>query len=379
MEMKNRKNKILLLYAHPMDIGGVANFYKLLSKYYENSKYEIFYNRVGRIKKSRILSNNIVRFITLLFDYLLFAFKINNLKPDVIHVNPSLNKKAILRDSFYIFISKYILRDVKIITHIHGWQDQIAKGLNHKKIVNTAFKYLFNKSDKIIVLATRFKNVLVNFFNEPEKIHVIYAAVNAFDFDPVFGKQKNGNSINVLFMSRFVKAKGIYEIVDSIDPITKMNPNTEINFLFAGDGEDKLELEEYINKLNLGDKVRFLGYLKGTEKRKAYLESDIFLFPSYYGEGCPAVILEAMAAGLPVITTKVGALEDIIENYKNGIIINEKSVNEIIEGVHHLISNGKLRDEIGKINKIKAQNEFDVSIVFNKINSIYDDLLTKVK
>ena len=106
-------------------------------------------------------------------------------------------------------------------------------------------------------------------------------------------------------------------------------------------------------------------------------ESDIFLFPSYH-EGCPNAVLEAMAAGLPVVSTRAGCLNDIIENYINGIFIKERSVEEIVDAVNILINNRMLREKIGCNNREKARREFDVRVIFKRIEQIYSHLLSDI-
>ena len=117
-----------------------------------------------------------------------------------------------------------------------------------------------------------------------------------------------------------------------------------------GDGPLKDKIKKMIRKYNLENKVKFLGYLTGKEKIDYILASDIMVVPSIITkggdtEGLPVTIIEGMASGLPIIATNVGGVKDILNNNKNGILINEKNPKQIAKKLNSLIKNKKLKEK----------------------------------
>jgi len=113
------------------------------------------------------------------------------------------------------------------------------------------------------------------------------------------------------------------------------------------------------------------GYISGKEKYELLASSDVFLFPSY-SEGMPNAVLEAMAIGLPIITTKVGGLNDFFENGKMGYVLDFKSVDSIVEKIEINIKYTAKAKKIGLYNTHFAREHFKASNVANKFLSIID-------
>ena len=118
--------------------------------------------------------------------------------------------------------------------------------------------------------------------------------------------------------------------------------------------------------------VTFVGYVKGDEKYNLLSSGDIFVFPSY-SEGMPNAVLEAMAIGLPIITTPVGGINDFFIEDKMGLFIQKKDKKSIVEKVEKLYLNIELRKLISDVNVDYASRNFKGKIVFNKLNEIINN------
>jgi glycosyltransferase involved in cell wall biosynthesis len=118
----------------------------------------------------------------------------------------------------------------------------------------------------------------------------------------------------------------------------------------------------------------------GTVPHKTVLQlmiaTDILILPSHR-EQLPMVILEAMAAGLPVIATNVGAIPEIIVNKKNGLIVNPKDYRALKNGIEFLADNPKLCKEISKKNAISIKTNYDLKIAIKPFESTYQQLLSE--
>jgi glycosyltransferase involved in cell wall biosynthesis len=167
------------------------------------------------------------------------------------------------------------------------------------------------------------------------------------------------------------KEKGPFEILESTPIVLSKFPSTK--FIFIGSGKDLGKLKEKSKKMLLNKNVEFTGYITLGDKIRRYKESHIFVFPTFHGEGFPTVILEAMAAGLPVVTTANAGLVGAIENGREGFLLKTmpSEPKEIAEKIIILTENPELMKNISKNNLKRAKEEFDVKVVSRQIAAMY--------
>ena len=142
-----------------------------------------------------------------------------------------------------------------------------------------------------------------------------------------------------------------------------------------GDGIEMDKLKRISHKLSLSNSVTFFGHLSGNEKIEVYKKSHIFVLPSYT-EGFPNVILEAMSAGLAIVATPVGALQDLLSDRKFGLEIksNPPSPVEIFKILLKFIDNPVTCRKFGQYSSKLAEKKFNIPIVINSIQDIYSQL-----
>ena len=147
--------------------------------------------------------------------------------------------------------------------------------------------------------------------------------------------------LKVTFVGRIIYAKGLNELVNSAPSLN----NVIIQII--GGGPYKKEIEAAVGRLNLREKVIFLGEMNHQDVMKTLLNSDIFINTSY-SEGLPRCVLEAGSVGLPVIATDVGGTREIISDNECGFLISPRDVNAIVESVNKLVSDTGLRERLGR-------------------------------
>jgi glycosyltransferase involved in cell wall biosynthesis len=165
--------------------------------------------------------------------------------------------------------------------------------------------------------------------------------------------------------------KGIVDFLNSIPLILSYDKN--IIFNIAGDGNFLSQAKNYKISKTYFENINFLGYIKGEDKIKLFKSSTIYVFPSYYGEGCPVSVLEAMASELPIIYTNVGAMKELLVDGINGICIQPRDYEAIATSVINLLTNRSLMKKIGIENKIMSEERFDLRKIFYTIESIYQN------
>ncbi len=365
MHKKNRKKRILILCFSEKVLNGVKTYIEQLIKYMRKD-YEFISFRIGSIPGK----NRVYRFFYYIKSLLLYVKFIIYDCPDLIHLNPSLDLRSVFRDAFYMIIG--LVFNIKILIFIHGWHAFNYKGKLYKFLVAK----LFNHADVIVVLANHFKKELVKTGIDTRKIYVSSVMIDTsefFAFKDIYSAKHNiGDVITVLFLSRFIKEKGIYELIHAIPRILEQS-SRGVNFIFAGDGPERESIVALCRKLNIMKNVYFPGYVIGSEKMTLFFKSDLFILPSYT-EGFPVAVLEAMASGLPIIATPVGAIPEIIEDGVNGIIIPVCSSSAIVEAVLKIANNSSLQCRMTLNNKIKA-SQYDSKNVSNFVAGLYDQII----
>jgi len=373
MIIKNNKEKIMIVGPIPPPIGGIALYVKkLLNSKIINKEYNlIIFNtsipsKVRRYEKrnersyNSFLSDGLLPGVKLI-KYVLFSFiyyyqKLISNRPKMIHLFTN-SYWGFWRSTFYLLIARAL--GIKVIFHLLNAIDDfwIASGSIAKKIIQIVLK----NSELLIVQSENIKKFVKSISDTP--CSVIY---NGVDSD-ITVKHSNINDeiINLIFIGSLTKNKGVFDIIDAASKL----PNKKYMFTFIGVGP----VQEFLNySENLGIKkiTNFHGTVSHTEKIKLLRESHIMLLPSY-AEGQPVSILEGMAAGLPVISTKVGSIHEIIIDDINGFTIEPGNTHKLYEKIVELSTNKTLYNKISKNNLDDVKNKYRLDRVFNEILGNY--------
>lgn len=301
-------------------------------------------------------------------DGLRLVWRLRSKKYDVIHINPSLNKFALLRDAIFLITAR-LMGNGSILVFFHGWDLRMAETVKAHAAFRYLFKRLIGTATKLVVLASHFKTELVEMGVEPGRIEVLTTMFDGSIFDAKETETRLRKTRRVLFLSRLVKEKGIYELLEAFKSVKRIVPDAEL--LLAGDGEEKNGIERWVGGNGMEGAVMLLGYVRGKEKGRVMTDADVFVLPTRHGEGCPVAILEAMAAGLPIITTKAGGIPDVVVTGKNGIVLDEDTPDAIARAMADVLMDMDHWRMVGRANRKEAWCKYEARIVSAKLGSIY--------
>jgi glycosyltransferase involved in cell wall biosynthesis len=178
--------------------------------------------------------------------------------------------------------------------------------------------------------------------------------------------------VQVLFLSRFVREKGGYELLEGFAQVAQTYPDAHL--ICAGDGPEAAGMRAWVEGHGLGARVSFPGFVRGREKAQLLADADIFAFPTYYGEGCPVSLLEAMAAGCAVITGDAGGIPDIFEDGANGVMLSRPTGDKVAAALSSLLSDPARRRTIGDHNREVASRRFEAGSVSSGVAAVYSSL-----
>jgi len=342
--------------------GGVANYYKILRPYLGD---EVEYFTVG----SRTDHDHpLYVFFRLLKDYSDFIIKLRKGDFDLVHLNPSLAPKAVVRDGIFLLLAKVFGK--KVLVFFRGWVPRFERTIRRNWM--WLFRAVYFRSDAFIVLASEFKEKLRQ-MGCRKTIYVETTAVGSqiFQRDNNIDGKKRVDEFNFLFLSRIERNKGIYEMIDAFGLVKMKYP--EVTLKVVGDGRELERAKKYTLEKETRDTV-FLGNVDGEDKEAAFLRADAYVFPTRYGEGMPNSLLEAMAYGLPVITRPVGGIKDFFEDGKMGFITESIEPSALAELMAKLVCDDDLCRSMGAYNRHYAQDHFRDREVADRIKLIHREV-----
>lgn len=348
--------KILLVSPYPPPEGGIASWTVRYCEYCKqnNINLEIVNTSVsGRRTENlngrrRVLAE-LKRTVRIVLEV---ERKICRFQPDIVHINTSCDKLGSVRDYICEIIA---LRNMNIPIVVQCHRDirsALSCGTSPKLL-----KKMFSKASAVFVLNQKSKNIA-------DEIKEGNSILIPNFIDKSFADDGNSFSVkddikNVIFVGHVQAEKGVLEINDT----AKKYP--ERKFHLVGSVDKSL-------KIVWSQNIRLYGVQKPEKVCKYLMQSDVFLFPSY-SEGFSMSMLEAMAAGLPIIATDVGANREMIED-KGGVIIPVKNANSIGEALEKLEAKG-IRVEMSEWNRKKVLSYFTTEKVMQKMFGIYSKLI----
>lgn len=336
------KPKILYLVTKS-NWGGAQKYVFELANFAKEQNYDVVVGLGGEGALKDELEKNHIKTIPInslkrdvsIFKEFLVLFKILDIlkkeKPDTVHLNSS-------KIGGIGSLACRLVGVKNIIYTAHGWAFNEELNIISKifRIISSWLTILFCTS--VIVLSEKEKKQVVSWpFSFKNKIKVISLGIKSFES---IDKDESRNSFTKIdknttwvgTIAELHKNKGLDIAIDAFSKIK----NHAANFIIIGEGEERENLNLQIKSLNLEDKVFLIGKVDNAASFiKAF---DIFLISSRK-EGLPFVLLEAGLAEVPVITTNVGGIPEIIKNKYNGILIEPKDYNEIVSAVDFLIGN----------------------------------------
>lgn len=288
-----------------------------------------------------------------------FIFKIH--KADIVHIHLA----AVERKMPFIFISRLFKK--KIIVHFH-FPDPATTIDNPDK----AWKYgwCVKKADVVIALSKTWQRVLEQRY-DAHNICVLYNPCPSVDSLSDFSDKLKGDKY-ILYAGNLSERKGYIDLLKAFSEVHYQIPQWRLKF--AGNGEIN-EAEEISDNLGIGNKVDFLGWVAGSEKEKAFRGACCYCLPSY-AEGFPMGVLDAWAYGLPVITTPVGGLPDIIKHKENALVFNPGNIDEL-KGCLSMLDDKNLMVKLTDASIKLANETFNIKTITGQLGNIYESLLTE--
>lgn len=328
-------------------IGGVA---------FVLSEYKKLYPRASFVT-SMNPKNKSTKIFGFVFGLIHYVFLLTtHLKIQIIHIHGA---------SYNSFKRKFLIYKIaklfnkKVIYHIHGAEYQLFYERTNPK-TKKQIQYFINNTDCLICLSESWKVFFKKEFN-PKRIEIVPNIITNPEISNQKQTDENFEILKFLFLGYIDKRKGAWLLLETLKK-HKLELEGKALFYIGGNGETQ-KLQKLIEEYQLENIVKFIGWVSGEKKQEYLNKSDIYLLPSY-NEGLPISILEAMSYSLPILSTSVGGIPEVVDD-SNGILIEPGNKNQLLEGILHFISQTKNERTImgmSSFNKVKAHLPSSVRI-----------------
>ena len=366
------KYRVLLVSPFPPPFGGIASYsenlyHGLLEK---NVKVEKF--NTSRFNHLRFNSpdnkrnylrifhpGNILFLFLIMFDFIPFLFRIMFKRNLIVHVHTS-SFFGWWRSALYILLAKLVCK--KTILHVHNAIDRFYLEESRrigKCLIRISLKIPYH----LVSLSPGIKNLLVELTGKP--ITPIYNGVDIKQFQ---SEKDYTKPYKILFAGFVGTQKGVPDLIKALKQAGL--GSGEITLTVMGSGDIK-EMTELTKELNLNGQVTFTGRISEEEKKKLFSTHHIFALPSH-GEGQPISILEGMASGMAVLSTKVGSIPEIVKE-ENGILVSAGNIEELAKAIIQLVSKTDV-EIMGQVNRNKAIEMFSFYRVINDNITVYENI-----
>jgi len=274
------------------------------------------------------------------------------------------------------YLAKQMLRevsDLKIITTLHGTDITLA-GLEPSFL--PLVKFSIEESDGVTAVSRFLKEKTLTNYNIEKDIRVIHNFIDTSIYKPTetcICKKKiapQGEKL-LVHTSNFRQVK---RVSDTIRILEKVKKEVPCKLLLIGDGPDRSECERLSRELGLYDDVKFLGKQEGLVD--ILTSADIFLMPSQ-SESFGLSALEAMACGLPVVSTSVGGLPELVSHNESGYIAEIGDIDRMAKYVVQLLTNPKKYEIFSEAARTRAVEKFEINKIVPEYESYYEEILNK--
>ena len=347
------KNKILFIGTEFKNgKGGIASVLSEYSKIFPNAVFISSTASNGKFKN--------MYYLLLCFGKLTFYL----LKyPDaIVHIHGASYSSFKRKYFLFKFCKKF---QNKIIYHIHGGEFPEFHSKASQNIKNK-ISFFINNADCIICLSTEWKRYFLTNFS-PKKIEIIPNIVANPDF---VNKHSCTSKFNFLFLGTICEQKGIWLLLDAIEAL-KQQLNDKFVFKLGGVGSVKT-LTALISEKGLNNIVHYVGWVSPLKKIIYLNEADAYILPSY-NEGVPISILEAMTYGLPILSTNVGGIPQVVHHHINGILVEPGNKDALVQALKLILDNQEWFKSLGKqsvglvANHLPINVKKDLTNLYNKL------------
>ncbi len=238
---------------------------------------------------------------------------------------------------------------------------------------------VFREMDYFLVMSEDMRKDLLALGAPDEKIITHYHGINAARFQYDGRMYENNGPFRILCVGSLEPKKGQHHLLRAVAQVRKIRPDIDLQVTLVGKGHLQAELERIIERNGLTHRVEFAGYVPHLDHRllEYYHRADVFVHfsttqPDYDKEGIPGTVVEAMASGLPVITTRHAGIPEVLTDGIHGVLLDESDTDGIVRSLVNLYDHPERRRALGQNAARHALSRLDVCVKTRNLERIYE-------
>jgi len=291
-------------------------------------------------------------------------------KFDYCCISISVNRNAFLKERLLIRIARWFGAPSVLYAHANGFLDFYTESTPR---IQRVIDDTVSRAAGAIVMG---ENLRFNFerWLPAEKIFVVGSGIEASALPR--RSVAADHPFTVLFLGNLIREKGVFVLLEAAPKIIAAHPH--VQFVFAGDWKieaDRVDAERRIQESGIQKHVSFAGVVWGERKARLLVDADAFAYPSYYPmEAHPLVLVEALEAGLPVVTTRWAAIPEIIEDGVNGLLAKPRDVEDLAEKIGRVIREPALRERMSRANRRRFEHFYTHEHFGDRVIRVFETL-----
>lgn len=293
-------------------------------------------------------------------------------RPALAYIPISQGPAGYLRDALFIFAAA--LFRARIVLHLRGSyfrQFYEQAGAPMKWLVRRSLA----RADRMVVLGECLRGLFKGLIAD-DLIRVVPNGVDPREFTVPMEAPHDGPVLRLGYLGNLFRSKGYFDLLMAFK---NLKDNHSVACQFAGEWSSATERDtalKYVHDHGLGDKVEFLGVVRGQAKLEFLRSCDVFVFPTYFEfEGHPWVILEAMATGIPVVSTNHACVPETVVHGQTGLIVHRQSVAELTAAIETLLLDRPLRLRMGKSGRRRIEQDLSKEKFIERLGSVFAELI----
>ena len=295
--------------------------------------------------------------------------RIRELRPDIVHIH-FCSRSDFWKHSICLFVARRA--GSKTVFHLHGGTfDRFYESMSAAKKLLT--DRIFALADRVIALSEYWQAFLARFV-PTERIRILNNPIDCARLSPG-PRATDSSNPTILLLGSLGRRKGHYDLLEALPRVVARHPNTKV--LLAGLEEDqgaRAELARLAREAGVASCVEFLGPVSFEPKVELLRTSTVMVLPSH-GENMPISVLEGMAANMPVVSTRVGAIPEVLNHGNAGLLIDAGDSVALAESINRLLDDPELAERLGNAGGRRARDLWDVGRIAERVDSLYRELL----
>lgn len=278
----------------------------------------------------------------------------------LVHVHVA-TRASFWRKSIFILIS--LLTKRPVIFHLHGAEFMQFYSNECGRVAKKYLRYILNHVSRIVVLSSQWRDQISQ-ISKNKEITIIY---NPIFLEKIQSHQTKREKNTLIFLGRLGERKGIFDLMKAVSELLKQHH--EVKLVFGGDG-DFVSVNELAEHLGITRSIEYVGWVTGDAKAKLLSSAAIYVLPSY-NEGLPMGVLEAMAAGLPIVATSIGGIPDAVTDGVEGFLVKPGDITSLVFAIKKLLINDEVRGKMGEAARKKVEMLFASDKILPRLDKLY--------